>query len=213
MPQRYRNPNKRLNELLSTAQNKSYFVGAVTVVFIVVMSIVGIIPAYSSFTFQNEENTKRDQLIAKLTTKLTTSQALSKQYDSKQDLVAYFKITFPDLPNQQSIITLLDDITQTNNSHLQKITFNKNPAPVFVQQNYEEQIKSQQVNITADGSQSSLLSIVRDIENSRRTLNIISLSIDRKSQDALDQGAGLYGDYTLNAQMEYYFYTKPLIGE
>lgn len=206
MPQRYRN-SKRLNELLSTAQNKSYFVGAVTVIFIVVMSLVGIIPAYSAFTFQNEENGKRDVLIEKLTKKLTISQALSREYDDKKAIVDYFAEAFPDNANQESIIMLLNDIVAVNNSFLQKMTFNKNPTPTFTQLAYEEQIKSQQVSITVEGSQSALLSIVKDVENSRRILNIASVTIDRKPQDVIDAGSP-NGEYVLNLNMEYYFYTN-----
>ncbi|MBE2280412.1 MAG: hypothetical protein IAE91_08480 [Ignavibacteriaceae bacterium] len=208
MPPRYRNVNKRLNEVLSTSQNKSYFVGAVTVVFIVIMAMVGIIPAYSAFTFQNEENGKRDIVIEKLSNKLRISQALSKEYDQKTGLVNYFDYTFPDSAEQEEIVTLLNDIVTTNNSFLQKITFSKNPTPNFVQSGYEAEIKSQQVNITSEGSQSSLLNIVRDIESSRRIFNISTLTLDRKPQDIIDQGGAVNGEYTLNLQLEYYFYTS-----
>lgn len=206
MPQRYRNTT-RLNELLSTSQNKSYFVGAVTVIFIVVMSMVGIVPAYSAFTFQHEENGKRDVLIEKLTKKLTISQALSREYDEKEAVVEYFAESFPDNADQEGIITLLNDIVNVNNSYIVKMTFNKNPTPSFTQLAYEEQIKSQQVSVTAEGSQSALLSIVKDVENSRRILNIAAVTLDRKPQDVINAGTP-NGEYVLNLQMEYYFYTN-----
>ena len=206
MPQRSSNINKRLNDLLATSQNKSYFVGAITVVFIVIMAMVGILPAYSAFTFQNEENAKRDLVIEKLTTKLRISQGLSKEYDSKISIVNYFKEIFPNTPNQDGIITLLNDIATSNSSYLSKLSFNKNPSVAFTQAGYEEQIKSQQVSITVDGSQSALQNIINDIENSRRMLNILSFTLDRKTQEDLAVEAVFRGEYVLNVQMEYYYF-------
>jgi len=206
MPQRSSNINKRLNDLLATSQNKSYFVGAITVVFIVIMAMVGILPAYSAFTFQNEENAKRDLVIEKLTTKLRISQGLSKEYDSKISIVNYFKEIFPNTPNQDGIITLLNDIATSNSSNLSKLSFNKNPSVAFTQAGYEEQIKSQQVSITVDGSQSALQNIINDIENSRRMLNILSFTLDRKTQEDLAVEAVFRGEYVLNVQMEYYHF-------
>lgn len=209
MPPGYRNVNKRLNDLLSTSQSKSYFVGAVTVVFIVIMAMVGILPAYSAFTFQNEENAKRDEVIAKLTTKLQISQTLSKEYDSKIDVVNYFKEIFPDNPDQNGIITLLNDIALSNSSFLSKLSFNKNPSVLFAQSGYEEQIKSQQVSITVEGSQSALQNIVNDIESSGRMLNILNFTLDRKTaEDIATQDGISHGEYVLNVQMEYYYYTN-----
>jgi Tfp pilus assembly protein PilO len=210
MPQRYRNVNKRLNELLATSQNKSYFVGAVTVIFIVIMAMVGIIPAYSAFTFQNEENGKRDILIEKLKTKLATSQALSKEYDNKIDLVEYFAKSFPNNADQQGIVELINSMVNENSSFLDKITFNRNPTPAFLQLGLDAQIKSQQVSITVQGSQSSLLNIVKQIEQSRRILNIASITIDRKPQEQIDEQGVQNGEYVLNAQLEYYFFDKTL---
>lgn len=207
MPQRYSSVNKRLNDLLSTSQNKSYFVGAITVVFIVIMAMVGIIPAYSAFTFQNEENGKRDLVIEKLNKKLTISQGLSKEYDAKIDVVNYFKQTFPDNPDQKGIITLLNNIATTNNSFVKKISFNKNSSTTFVQLSYDEQIKSQQVSLTVEGSKSALLNIVKDIESSRRILNIANLAFDKINQNAIDQNTVYHGDYTLTLQLDYYFYS------
>jgi len=207
MPQRYRNVNKRLNDLLATSQNKSYFVGAITVVFIVIMAMVGILPAYSAFTFQNEENGKRDLVITKLSNKLGISQGLSKEYDSKKDVVSYFEEIFPKQPSQNSIIDLVNSISVSNSSFLSKISFNKNPSVAFTQLGYEEQIKSQQVNISVEGSQSALQNIINDIEESRRILNILTFTLDRKSQEEIDSNGGVtHGEYVLNVQIEYYYY-------
>lgn len=199
---------RRLNELLSTSQNKSYFVGAVTVVFIVIMTMVGILPAYSAFTFQNEENAKRDILIEKLQKKLQISQELSTEYENKSALVSYFNEVFPETAKQQDIIKLLNDIVTNNSSFLNRISFSKSPSTGFAQLGYDSQVKAQITNITVEGSQSSVLNIVSDIENSRRILNIVSVTIDRKPQDVIDSGSVTNGEYVLNAQIEYYYFAK-----
>jgi hypothetical protein len=207
MPQRSRS-TRRLNELLATSQNKSYFVGAVTVIFIVIMTMVGILPAYSAFTFQYEENNKRDQLIEKLSNKLKVSQTLSKEYDSKIAIVNYFAESFPDNPDQEGIVDLIKEMVAANKSYLEKITFNKNPTTTFIQSALEPEIQAQQVGITVHGTQSDLLTIISELESSRRILNIFSVTLDRKPQEVIDTGNATNGEFLLNVQMEYYFYKK-----
>ncbi len=208
MPQQYKNATKKLNEILSTSQNKSYFVGAVTVVFIVIMAMVGIIPAYSAFTFQNEENGKRDVLIEKLRKKLKTSQTLSEEYTNKSSLVDYFNKSFPASAEQQDIIDTINAIISNNGAQLNRITFNNTPSPGFAQNEYDNQVGAQTVSITVEGSQGGLLSVVSDLENNRRILNILTLTMDRKAQEIIDAGEAFNKEYVLNVNMEYYFFSK-----
>lgn len=212
MQKRTRSTTQRLNELLSTSQNKSYFVAAVTVLFTVIMALVGIIPAYSAFSFQNEENERRDILIEKLEKKLKTSQSLSTEYNNKGDLVEYFSEVFPSEPNQANIVDVVEEIAVSNSSRLLRLTFNKNPSPSFTQKSFEQQIQSQQVNATIEGSQIALLNVIKDVENSRRNLNINSMSLSRKNVEELTQ-EDVGFEYTITLQMEYYYFDNTLTTE
>lgn len=208
MPPRYRSASKKLNDLLSTSQNKSYFVGAITVLFIVLMTMVVILPAYSAFTFQSEENGKRNQLIEKLTKKLDISKKLTQEYDAKTKMVNYFKEVMPESAMQDTIMDLMNKTIESNSATLISITFNKNPTPVFTQSGFDTTYKAQQISLTIKGSQSSLLNIVRDVEDSRRIFNIIDLTLDRVVQeDANFTETVNDGEYTLNLHIEYYFFT------
>lgn len=203
----YKYTTRRLNELLATTHNKTYFVGFVTVGFIIIMTLVGILPSYSAFTFQSEENARRATLVEKLTKKLEISKNLSNELNQKGNLIKFFDYAFPSQPNQDDIIDILDSLAVNNNVKLSRITFSDKPSQNFLTQNYEDSIKSQQVGIALKGSKTSLLNIIKDIESNRRIINILSLSLD-KNIDIESVEASL--EFTLNLQLEYYYYFNTL---
>lgn len=204
MQQGYRSATKRLNDLLESSQQKSYFVAAITVVFIVIMSVVGIVPAYSAFSFQSEENAKRNELILKLTNKLRISQSLTNEFQSKTDIIDYFLEILPENYTQETVVKTIEDISKKNNSFILNMNFNKSPSQEFVKMGMDGNMRAQQVNISIAGSQSALQNVVKDIEESRRVLNIIGFTLDRKADDAtnLEQG-----DHVLSLSIEYYYYS------
>ena len=206
------NINAKLNELLSTSQRKSYFVGFVTVLFILIMTLGGILPAYSAFTFQNEENSKRDQVIDALTAKLNTVKSLTKESQDKASEVEYFNEIFPSEPNQDEIYTLINTMVNANNLYFGRITFRKldtiGLAPLLV----DENVGGQEANLLLQGDRDNLLNFVKDMESNRRIMNIIGVSIDRKSDEQLEEEAsgdgGGAGSYSLIMQFQFYYYQK-----
>lgn len=205
----YRSVNARLNELLSTSKNKSYFVAAVTVGFIVIMVMLGILPAYSAFTFQTEENTKRDELISKLDNKLTISKSLSTESNDKSNLVDYFNQVFPNDRAQSNIFDIVSAKIDTYNLTLDTINFTKAQSgfilPSQTDQVLDPQVAIDTVNFTVEGSQQALLDFVGSIETSRRIMNITSLTISKKSADEIAQSP-TKGDFRLILQIKYFYY-------
>lgn len=208
--------NKRLNELLSTSKNKSYFVGAVTVLFIILMTMVGILPAYSAFTFQNEENDRRDEVIAKLQNKVDISKALTEEYQSKTDLVNYFNKVFPNIPQQSDIVQSLTDLADKHQVYLSKLTFvSVSPADLAKQQ-IDPSVKAQSVTLSLEGSRENILAYLSDIELSRRIFDATTISIDKKVIDQssiTDQSNSLSkGDFEATFQLLYFYYNSGSAG-
>ena len=69
----------KLNEYLKTSEHRSYFLIFVTLLFVIVMVVLGILPAYSAFTAQGQENAKRQVAIDKLSSKLNTLKQLTEE--------------------------------------------------------------------------------------------------------------------------------------
>src|SRR5260221_5060878 len=196
------NINKALNDLLSTSQRKSYFVGFVTVLFILVMVLAGILPAYSAFTFQNEENNKRDEAIDKLTSKLETTKGLTKEMEDKQPLIDYFNEVFPSVASQDSIVSLVNTLVNSNNVYFVRLSFKESDANALAVLNFDPNVGAQDASVVLEGSRDNLLNFVKDLEQSRRILNLNGLSVDRKSDEQLKQEENKLGDYNMIVQFQ-----------
>ncbi len=211
MPERnYRSITERVNELLSTSKNKSYFVAAVTVIFVVVMALAGILPAFSAFGFQAEENSRRIELIGKLEKKLSVSKKLVQEQGAKGDLVAFFAKVFPNEPGQDLIIEDVNDLTKKHGIFLQNISFSGYIAEVAFKAKYDQRVKFQTASLIIQGDLQKIQDLVKDVEGSRRIFHIKTLVVSRKT------GADLVNspkdrEYSATILFEYYYYDREAI--
>jgi hypothetical protein len=196
---------EKFNSMLSTSRNKTYFVAAVTVAFVLLLALAGIAPSIGSLTLQIEENRKRDELIGKLNAKLSTLKNLTREYNQKTSLIEYFNQIFPNKLYQERIITKLADLFEDNNLSFENITF----LDVSAEQNkFKEtvgkQIVFEKFQIDGEGTQQNILNLIEEIDSERRIMNTKNIVMARKTDDELSAGIGA-GDYRFSFQIEVYY--------
>jgi hypothetical protein len=203
---------KRLNEYLKTSQNKSYFVISVTVLFVVLVILVGIIPAVSAISLQRSENKKRDEVITKLESKLATLKSLTGESTTKKSLVDYLNAAIVDEMDQASFLTEIDALIEEENLFLTSVSFDF-PDNITIDNDLikkyqvSSQLKSQSVNILLEGSMDNIKDFVGKLELTRRIKNVESVSLAKKGSDGVTE-IPLDREYRLSVTVQYFYYSQ-----
>lgn len=199
----------KLNEYLQTAQHRSYFIAFVTLVFIFIMVVFGILPAYSAFLLQGVENQKRADAIEKLKKKRDDLQKLTLESQQKEDILAYFDFVFPKTPDQDEILNQMIQLADRSFIFLKNINFQENNQlqREFQPLALDPAVQSLSLSILAEGSQQTLNSFIGELENQRKIYNIKNFIITRKSsQDIQRTTPDKY--YDLNLQLNIYYFAE-----
>jgi Tfp pilus assembly protein PilO len=203
---------KRLNEYLKTSQNKSYFVISVTVLFVVLVILVGIIPAVSAISLQRSENKKRDEVITKLESKLATLKSLTGESTAKKSLVDYLNAAIVDEIDQASFLTEIDSLVEEENLFLTSVSFDfpdnvKVDNDLIKKYQVSSQLKSQSVNILLEGSMDNIKDFVSKLESTRRIKNVESVTLAKKGNDGVTE-IPLDREYRLSITVQYFYYSQ-----
>lgn len=198
---------KKLNDLLSTGKKRSYAVAAITVFFILLMSLVGIIPALSSLGVQHEENAKRDVIIGKLNTKLTTLKDFVKQKTDKSSVISYLDVVFPIEYPEKDVVNKLKALEVENSVLIKNYIFGTS------QSGSQDQIsaiasrnaKVMNVSFVADGSLPNIQAFIKDLETSRRIFDVKEVVVTRKIGTELTESNGVM-DFNLSGNLDFYYY-------
>jgi len=172
---------KKLEEVLSTGKKKSYFVAAITVFFILLMSFAGIIPALSSLGTQHEENAKRDVIIGKLENKLNTLKGFVQEEDSKKNVLSFLDYVFPNKFPEKDSLNKVYELTQKDHVTVNSYVYS-DPQPGVQDDTNGFTSKNTKVlalSFGGSGLFSDIQTFVKDLEDSRRILNIVDLSITK----------------------------------
>lgn len=204
------NISLKLNDFLSTSQRKTYFIAFATLLFVIIITLGGILPAFSSLTFQSEENARRQDAITKLEKKLETAKKLTTEYSQEALLVDYFSKIFPNNIDQQYLISRINTMVTRNNSYLASINFSQEPSSNFLKTDLSLEVSGSIVSIFLEGNLSDLQNILNEIEDSRRVFNIVSIFFDKKDILKQQQESFQRGDSTMNLQVEVYYYKSNL---
>jgi len=177
------NWQERLNQLLATGKNKSYFTVGITVLFVVVMSIIGVVPAVSSLSSQAEDNIKRDEILGKMETKLKALKTLALQQDQNAELVSYFSKIMPDSINQKQVLDLLNSMAVSRNVFLSSFTFDNESRESVDRAKilYGEKVNAQLITLQSSGSKEDIISFLKDIDTSAYIMSVEDFSINRNT--------------------------------
>jgi Tfp pilus assembly protein PilO len=179
----------KLNEYLKTPQHRSYFLIFATVVFVFIMVVFGVLPAYSAFTLQGEENSKRQMAVEQLSKKLSDLKSLATQAQENEALVNYFDYIFPTVIDQDVILDELMTVSTNSGVFLTNTSFKNNPE---VQRQFSTQnvnidanVESLTITVNLEGSQQSLNQFLGNLEKKSRVFNVANFNITRKPQQEI----------------------------
>ena len=202
--------NSKIEDYLKDSKGKSYFTIAVTIVFIVVVLIAGIFPAYSAIASQNRENDKRRLALESLTTKVETLRSLVQQESTKEDVIELFNSSFPsETQLQEDLIRAIADAISNNNVGMKNIGFSESDreVPLVTELGVNDQVKSATVSIAVEGRRADLVEFTKDLETTNRILNIHNYALSRKSAGELENITNGF-DYDLSLQAEFYYWSN-----
>lgn len=196
----------QLNKYLVSSQNKSYFVVAITVLFVLVIGLLGIRPAFTAVLNQNSNNGLREDVIGDLTEKLNTLRSLEIQTREKNALVDLFDEVFPNEIRQDLILSELDELTAQYNLLVEDITFTEIDRDVNLQVEFgvNQNVSSVIVTLAARGEREDLLDFLQSLESAKRIYNITSVSITRQFVEN-EQGQRVGGDFVMNFSSQTYY--------
>lgn len=206
-----KNRSSKLNELLENGKSRSLFATAVTALFVVILAVVGIVPAYSSIGLQVEENKERDIAIQKLQKKLSDLQALTKESQDKKTLLDFFNSIFPKQLDQQALNSAIVTLSEKNGVYVSSLTFSRDVdlTNFALQSGIGENVKAVNIILVMEGAKDSLVKFANDIEVSRLLMHVSNLSLTRKSDVEVASSAnGL--DYFSTMQLYFFYFDSNL---
>ncbi|MFS8131498.1 MAG: hypothetical protein ACMG57_06010 [Candidatus Dojkabacteria bacterium] len=200
----------RLNDLLNTAQRKTYFVAAVTVLFVIVMLLVGVLPSYSAFTSQAVQNGNRQVAIDALDTKRTTIENLLKEEDTKKTLLSEFNLAFATKDYDQiNVLTVAQNLAIKNNVSLLNSTITDivNTNEIIKKFLVTTQVKAQTVSETLEGGREDLTNYISGLEENVNLFDVTSAVISRKVGKELDQAVP-GKEFKVTIQFNFFYYVQ-----
>ncbi len=199
----------QLNEYLSDSKNKSYFVVAVTVIFFIVFVFLGVIPSIRSIISQTSKNAEIQKAINRTSTKLRFMQQMVTEQSTKQSLIENFNSLFPNTISQESAIEDLYSLAEQNNIYILNLTFpddRRRTAQSLAREfRVGPNVKSQAINLNAESNRDSIQNFIENLENSRRVFNIRTVTISKKTGEALIN-AGFDKEFNLSMVLEYFYW-------
>ncbi len=200
----------RLNEILNTSQRKTYFVAAVTVIFVIGMLLIGVLPSYSAFSSQAVQNGKRQEAIDALETKRTTIENLVKEEDTKKTLLTEFNLAFPTTTYDQiNVLTVAQNLATKNNVFLLNSTITDiiNTNEIIKKFLVTQQVKAQTVSETLEGGREDLTNYVSGLESNVNLFDVTSAVIARKVGKELELSQS-GREFKLTLQFNFFYYVQ-----
>lgn len=198
-----------ISKYLEGSKNKSYFVTAVTILFLVMFIILGVVPAYNAVVAQYNQNKDRDIAIEQLTTKINNLKALDKQNLEKASLIEYFNKVFPSSVSQDKVIEQFFTLAEKNSVFVSNVSFSDQSTRAPLGQTFQvgPQVNYLVSSITVEGSQVGLQTFVQDLENSRTIFNVLSIDLAKKSEEEIETDSG-NGDHVLKLNLQFFYYLQ-----
>jgi hypothetical protein len=204
------NRRKRLNELLETSKGKTYFVLFVTLAFTAIMILFGILPSYSAFAKQSDQNGLRAQFILELQAKLGILESLVLENQSKAAIKGTFNVIMPNEFNQLNHIAELNQYAVKYGMLLVDVKFSvtNDFGLVLNTLGSDPDLRAIAMVIQLEGDKESITNYIADMESSIRIYNISDLTVVRKTEEELEVDNTRPYRYTVAAQT-YFFTTQP----
>lgn len=201
----------KLNNYLSTSQHRSYFVIFCTLLFVLIMVVLGILPAYSAISLQGFENEKRASAIQGLEAKLSNLRNLTEDLQQNKELFDYFNFVFPNNLNQDQIINETIQLAKGSNLIISDMSF-KDDSELkkrFSSQGVElpDNLKGISISLNLESSQQNFTTFLKLLEEKRRIFTVNNLNILRKP-DSQIQNLTPDRYYSISMNFTSYYYVN-----
>jgi len=197
-----------LRNFIATAQGKSYTIGVVTILLILVIFLVGVFPALSSIFLQIEQNSNRTQALEQIEIKRQTLRTLSVEESDKHAVTLSLNAYLPDKFDQVGIFNQLNEMATDTGSVLMAVTFinveSRRDLPAIF--GTPLALDGKVINLTVEGDRTELEEFVTLMEESRRIYNIVNLSLFKVDETTLT-GQSI-SQFKMDMQVETYFWNQ-----
>ncbi len=200
----------RIKKLLATAQGRSYAVAAVTGGLFILMVLVGVLPLLSAVLSQVEANSQQRDILERMKAKQSVLQNLVNEEKAKRPVTLALDAAFPNDLAQVELIQLLTRIEEAAGTKYTLINFGDLEGKKSLRQvfNVVGKLSGKVITISADGGRDQLEQLVTLLEESRRVVNIRTLSVTKRTDDLA--GEVVTGnEFRLDLQAEIYLYSEP----
>ncbi|BCX13653.1 MAG: hypothetical protein KatS3mg085_185 [Candidatus Dojkabacteria bacterium] len=197
--------NFDLNKYLQSSKQKSYFVTAVTLSLVVLVFLVGILPAYSAIVFQIDQNKKRDEATKTLQAVIEQFKNFINQEENEFTILSTFNDIFPEKMDQSSVIEDFVNFTKQRDIELKSISFSQVQREIPLQREFKTRdvVKYQYASINVAGSRRNILDLIEDVERSKRIYNIVNLEISKDYR-----GLPNTSEFNATIRVEFYWTQK-----
>lgn len=200
----------KLEEFLEEARNKTIFTVTITIIFAIILVVVGITPAFSSVAQQALENEARDEAIAKLEKKLTILKKATQKKTETEELYKLFNIVFPYEVKQEEILKLIRSKTLNREVLINSYSFSNDlPSKLFegeLEYSIDPRVKAQGLTLRGEGYFLDIVSFIEEMEKTGLILNVTNSLISRKSATEIQRSDNALRDYSFSITMHYYYF-------
>ena len=203
---------EELDSYLETSKSKGLFTATITILFIIIFLIFGIIPAFSETYYQYEKNIKLDQVIQNLNNKKKLLETLIEEKNQNQELIDLFNDLFTDGLIQENYIKEVFSIVEQLNIKLTNIVFNittnNNVSTAYNVDSNKVSLVTMNLNLL--GERSDVVKFINIIENSRRIYTIENIGFIRLDDVQLKElkVMGYDDPFSTNLSINIFYWNK-----
>lgn len=200
---------KKVNKYLEDNRSKSLFVGSMTLLFLIIFALFGVLPGLQSLFSRVEENSKIDVQTQKAQRAIADFQKMQSERQSNSILIEKIQDILPSNLAQTEVLLEINQIIENTGSYLQSVNFSPDVPVTTINIDYGllDQINNSTVNISGESSNEGISRFVNALENSKRVFSIDFVNIIKKSPEAVARD-GFGREYSVNIQLRYFYWSE-----
>lgn len=200
---------KLVNKYLENSRSKSLFVGSMTLLFLIIFVLFGILPGIQSIFSRLEENNKIDVQTQKAQKGIADFQKMQTESATDAELISKIQTFIPSDLAQTEVLLEINELVSNTNSYLQSITFSPDVSTTSINIDYGllDQVRNSTVNISVESSNDGISRFLNSLETSKRIFSIDFVNIVKKSPEAIARD-GFAREYSMNIQLKYFYWSQ-----
>ncbi len=194
--------NESLRTFIQTSKGKSYAVGAVTILLVVVMFIFGVYPAVGAIIAQVNDNASREDVLSQIEEKRDTLRSLVLTEQSNHAVSLSLETNMPSSLDQETLYNRLVDLAAKSNVSVVSTNFStiERRRQLNVVFSTTEALQGGLLTLTVEGERDDLEVCLEELENYRRIFNVRGLSMEKLDTSKVSS------PFKLILQLEVYYW-------